>query len=183
MAIESSLRVLGLLPTTKAAVPELGRGEKWTIGADGVGRVELDGERFSKSAVVTPAEKSDLAKSMAKMILTHRKVMRVVNPAFAMALSLVKRADMRVMTEGERQGAAPPVRPGSAANDGPGLSDADVLALENVVGVTAYEPAAAQKLFAEAYRVISAHPGRRISETGDDAYGITPAPSAGDYHN
>ncbi|HKN13410.1 MAG TPA: hypothetical protein VJX68_09455 [Candidatus Binatus sp.] len=119
-------------------------------------------------------------------ILANRHTKTVTNH-FAIVSNLVariqKRADFRTISETERQGAAPPVSPGTARNDGPGLSDADVLALENVVGVTAYQPADAQKLFAEAYRVISAHPGRRISVEGDDAYGITPAPSAGDYRN
>jgi len=129
------------------------------------------------------APKSD---DLVGTILANRHTKKVVNH-FAIASHLAgkilaKRADMKILTEAERQGGTPTVTPGTAANDGPGLSDADVQTLENVVGTVMLSPAEATKRFMEAYRVISANPTRRLT-TSSDPYGVAPDGKAGDYHN
>ena len=129
--------------TGKKVIPTIGKGEKLVQGADGEVRVEPDGERFAKAAV-TPAEKSDLAKSMAKSILRNRRVFTVGGSA-QLTKALRKRAEA-IAAEAQRQGLAPTI--GATGPNEAGYSDADIRELENAIAEVGLTPAAAAKLLA-----------------------------------
>ena len=81
--------------TGKKVIPTIGKGEKLVHGADGEWHIERDGEHFTKAAAITPASKSDLAKS----ILTHRHV-KTVGGSRELTVGLRKRAEAVAVTEG-----------------------------------------------------------------------------------
>ncbi len=160
-SIEKSLRVLGLLPIANAALPEIKPGQKLTRGADGVRRLEPDGERFSKAA--TAPGGSDLVKS----ILSGRRTFTARGRA-ELTKGLRKRAEAVAVTEAQRQGLTPSVGALPGDHTTPGLSD-DPDAARFLVGLTPEQADALLALIA----TIRENASRRASIT-DDAYGVTP---------
>ncbi len=105
---------------------------------------------------------------------------KTVKNLFAAASDIVgkiqKRAMQQALTEEEIQGFIVPTV-GAKLRTEDGLSDADLRVLEQEItsGNPAIAPGQASKLFAESYAVISANPGRRITDESD-AFGIPSAP-------
>jgi hypothetical protein len=156
--------------------PTVGKGEKLTMGADGVWRLERDGERFAKSATASAAP---TRLELARAILTNRRVAKV-GGSRALDAGFRKRAVAVAVTEGQMRGTAPTV--GATPPSERGLSDENIAALENAIAEVVMNPAEAERLLARILAVIPSNPTRQTSvET--DAYGVTPDRTAGAFGN
>src|SRR5271156_5828037 len=114
--------------TPRKPVPAIGKGEKLVQGADGVWRLEVDGERFAKSAPAKDARIAAFVKSILEPPVTRRGVRHVM----AVKGGFSKRAPQFPISESEMQGAAPVVPAFARPRNEPGLSNPSGLEDEKI---------------------------------------------------
>jgi len=159
----------------KVATRKAGNVEQMYVWRESGARDDVRDQRLISFIKSMEKPASDLAGG--RLVNRHTKT---VKNLFAVASDIVgktqKRAEMTALTPEELAGLVVP-RVGAAGRPEDGLSDADLRVLEQEIttGNPALAPAQASKLFADSYRVISANPGRRISEQSD-AFGVPPVP-------